>query len=64
MSDHMAMLPLASSLVPDRHLVAQKISRFDRIWPPAMLGSALIINIVWIGFLGVEICKLIELAFF
>jgi hypothetical protein len=59
----MAMLPLASPLVPDR-LVAQKLSRFDRIWPPALLGSALIINLVWIGFLGVEICKLIELALF
>jgi hypothetical protein len=34
-------------------------SLFYRIWPVALLGVALIFNVVWMGFLGLEFFKLV-----
>ena len=34
-------------------------SLFYRIWPVALLGVALIFNVVWMGFLGFEFFKLV-----
>ena len=34
-------------------------SLFHRMWPVAALGVALIFNVVWIGFHGFELFKLI-----
>jgi hypothetical protein len=34
-------------------------SLFYRMWPVAVLGVALIFNVVWIGFHGFELFKLI-----
>jgi hypothetical protein len=52
-----------SPLVPLRHLVTRAIRRFHHIWPVAGLGFAAIVNVAWIGFLGFEFFKFIELAF-
>jgi hypothetical protein len=53
-----------SPLVRLTHFVTRAISRFNRFWPLAGVGFAVIINVVWLGFLGVEFLKLIEAAFF
>ena len=34
-------------------------SLFYRMWPVALLGVALIFNVVWMGFLGFEFFKLV-----
>ena len=62
-SDAELVLTPVSPLVPPRHLVTWAISRFDRIWPVAGLGFAVIVNVAWMGFLGFEFFKLIEFAF-
>jgi hypothetical protein len=57
-----ASMPV-SPLVSPRHLVTWAIPRFHRFWPVAGLGFAVIVNMAWIGFLGFEFFKLIEIAF-
>ena len=32
--------------------VTREFSRFHSIWPVALLGSVVIVTVVWIGFLG------------
>ena len=59
----LVLTPASSPSVPSGHLVAWAISRFHRIWPVAGVGFAVIVNMAWIGFLGFEFFKLIELAF-
>jgi len=53
-----------SPLVRLTHFVTRAISRFNRFWPLAGVGFAVIVNLGWLGFLGVEFLKLIEAAFF
>jgi hypothetical protein len=36
-----------------------QFSLFYRVWPVAVLGVALIFNVVWMGFLGFEFFKLV-----
>ena len=60
----LVLTPVSSPLVPPGHLVTSAISRFHRIWPVAGLGFAVIVNVAWMGFLGLEFFKLIEFAFF
>ena len=60
-SDVKLALTLVSLLVP---LGTRAISRFHRIWPVVGMGIAVIVNLGWLGFLGVEFFKLIEAAFF
>ena len=59
----LVLTPVSSPSVPTGHLVTWAISRFHRIWPVAGLGFAVIVNMAWIGFLGVEFFKLIEFTF-
>jgi hypothetical protein len=40
------------------------ISRFHHVWPVAGLIGALIVNLVWMGFLGYGFFRLVEPAFF
>ena len=51
-------------LVPVPPSVAGAAPRFHRIWPVAGLAFAVIVNMVWIIFLGFEFYKLVEPAFF
>jgi hypothetical protein len=54
------ILPLTSDLP----FIPQSISLFGRVWPVAGLAAAVIVNSVWIGFLGYGFSKLVETAFF
>jgi hypothetical protein len=51
---------LASKL----RFIAQPVSLVHRFWPLAGLATAVIVNLVWIGFLGYGFSKLAEAAFF
>jgi hypothetical protein len=54
-------IPLLTS---DPPFITQSISLFGRVWPVAGLAAAVIVNSVWIGFLGYGFSKLVETAFF
>jgi hypothetical protein len=45
-------------------IVSQQSSLFTRAWPPAAVGIALLLTIVWTGFLGYGLFKLAEPALF
>jgi hypothetical protein len=51
-------------LLTDPPFITQSISLFGRVWPVAGLAAAVIVNSVWIGFLGYGFSKLVETAFF
>ena len=55
-----AMPPLTSDLP----FIPESISLFRRLWPVAGLAVAVIVNVVWMGFLGYGFFKLVEPAFF
>jgi hypothetical protein len=55
-----AMPPLTSGLP----FIPEPISLFRRIWPVAGLAAAVIVNVVWMGFLGYGFFKLVGPAFF
>jgi hypothetical protein len=61
-----AQVVVASSpvLTSDPPFITQSISLFGHVWPVAGLGAAMIVNLVWIGFLGYGLSKLVETAFF
>jgi hypothetical protein len=44
--------------------VRRQFPAFIAFWPVAGIGIAVIVNLGWLGFLGVEFIKLIEAAFF
>jgi hypothetical protein len=44
--------------------IAQPVSLVHRFWPLAGLATGVIVNLVWIGFLGYGFSKLAEAAFF
>ena len=48
----------------DPPFITPLISPFGRVSPVAGLAAAVIVNLVWIGFLGYGFSKLVELAFF
>ncbi len=52
------------ALVSDLSFIPEPISPFRRIWPVAGLGIAVIVNVVWMGFLGYGFFKLVEPAIF
>ena len=54
-------IPLLTS---DPPFITQSISLFGRVWPVAGLTASVIVNLVWIGFLGYGFSKLVETAFF
>ena len=54
-------IPAITSELP---FITQSISLFGGIWPVAALAASVIVNLVWIGFLGYEFSKLVETAFF
>ena len=54
-------IPLLTS---DPPFMTQSISLFGRVWPVAGLAVSVIVNLVWIGFLGYGFSKLVETAFF
>jgi len=35
------------------------VARWDRVWPPAALGMAPAINLVWVGLLGHGLVRLV-----
>jgi hypothetical protein len=41
------------------HVTSHPFSLIYRMWPVAALGVAVIFNVVWIGFYGFEVFKLI-----
>jgi hypothetical protein len=45
-------------------LQVQPVSLVHRFWPVAGLATAVIVNLVWIGFLGYGFSKLVSTAFF
>ena len=51
-------------LTSDPPFVTQSISPFGRVWPVAGLAASVIVNLVWIGFLGYGFSKLVETALF
>ena len=52
------------ALTSELHFIAQPVSLVHRFWPVAGLATAVIVNLVWIGFLGYGLSKLAETAFF
>jgi hypothetical protein len=54
----------SSPLTSDLFFIPQSISLFHRTWPVAVLASAVIVNLAWVGFLGYGFFKLVEPAFF
>jgi hypothetical protein len=50
-------------LTSDLPFITQSISLFGRLWPVAGLAAAVIVNLVWVGFLGYGFSKLVETAF-
>jgi hypothetical protein len=52
-----------SPVAPRRRSFALATSSFHRIWPVAGIGFAVLVNVAWMGFLGLEFFKLIEAAF-
>ena len=54
----------SSPLTSDLFFIPQPISLFHRTWPVAVLASAVIVNLAWVGFLGYGFFKLVEPAFF
>jgi hypothetical protein len=51
-------------LTSDLSFIPEAISLFHRIWPVAGLAAAMIVNVVWMGFLGFGFFKLVQPAFF
>ena len=47
------------SILSVARIPSHPFSLFYRMWPVAALGVALIFNVVWIGFHGFELFKLI-----
>ena len=52
------------ALTSELHFIVQPVSLVHRFWPVAGLATAVIVNLVWIGFLGYGLSKLAETAFF
>jgi hypothetical protein len=52
------------ALTSDLPFIPQSIALFRRIWPVAGLAVAVIVNMVWMGFLGYGLFKLVEPVFF
>jgi hypothetical protein len=52
------------ALTSDPPFITQSISLFGRVWPVAGLAASVIVNLVWIGFLGYGFSELVETAFF
>ena len=54
------MIPAQVVATPSvARIPSRPFSLFYRMWPVAALGVALIFNVVWIGFRGFELFKLI-----
>ena len=54
------MIPAQVFATPSvARIPSHPFSLFYRMWPVAALGVALIFNVVWIGFHGFELFKLI-----
>jgi hypothetical protein len=53
-----------SPLASDLHFIPEPTSLFRRIWPVAGLMAAIVVNVVWMGFLGYGFFKLVGTAFF
>ena len=61
MSSALRIDPSASFRTPSvARILSHPFSLFYRMWPVAALGVALIFNVVWIGFHGFELFKLIS----
>jgi hypothetical protein len=58
----LVLAPVLPSL-PARPLITPAISRFQRGWPLAALGSAALVTVAWIGLLGFGLFKLFEPVF-
>ena len=50
-------------LLPAQPLIKPVISRFQRGWPVAALGFAVLVTVAWMGFLGFGLFKLFEPVF-
>jgi hypothetical protein len=55
---NVALMPPLTSGLP---FISESISLFRRIWPVAGLAAAVIVNVVWMGFLGYGFFKLVGL---
>lgn len=44
-------------------LVSQPVSLFNRSWPPAAVGIAVLITMAWMGLLGYGLFKLVKPEF-
>ena len=52
------MIPAQVVVTPTAvHIPHHPFSLFYRVWPVALLGVALIFDVVWMGFLGFEFFK-------
>ena len=60
-----ALVAPALSLTSNLPVIfTRKISFFHRLWPAGSLVVAVIVNVIWLGFLGYWFFKLFAPAFF